>query len=79
METFYQQNEIELSNYEKTFIHTLYQNKNNCVSYIDLSLAIYPEKEFSKDALLSLVKRLRQKTTKTFIESCYMVGYKLVC
>jgi DNA-binding response OmpR family regulator len=74
---FFQQQEIILSSYEKLFISCLYKNINNCVSYIDLHIAVNPSGEFSKNSLTSLIKRLRQTTSKDFIESCYMEGYKI--
>jgi DNA-binding response OmpR family regulator len=74
---YYEIEEIVLSSYEQIFIKSLYQNANRSVSHIELHYAINPLSDFSKDSLTSLVKRLRKKTSKDFIESCFMEGYKL--
>jgi len=68
---------IELSDYESLLIKCLIDKKNKSVSYEELHNYIYELEEFSKDALSSLVKRIRQKTNKEFIISCYKVGYKI--
>jgi DNA-binding response OmpR family regulator len=69
--------EISLSEYEQLFIKTLYENINECVSFIDLHIAINEDNEFSKNSITSIVKRIRQKTHKDFISTCYMQGFKL--
>lgn len=69
--------EISLSEYEQLFIKALYQKANECVTFIDLHLAINEDSEFSKNSITSIVKRIRQKTHKNFITTCYMQGFKL--
>jgi len=68
---------IELSDYESLFIKCLVNKKNQSVSYEELHNYIYDMDDFSKDAISSLVKRIRQKTNKELILSCYRVGYKI--
>lgn len=69
--------EVSLSEYEQLFIKALYQKANECVTFIDLHLAINEDSEFSKNSITSIVKRIRQKTHKDFITTCYMQGFKL--
>ncbi|NOQ31592.1 MAG: response regulator [Helicobacteraceae bacterium] len=69
---------VSMSNYETLLVECLFKQTNECVPYEELHNYIYDLEEFSQDAITSLVKRLRKKTTKKFITSCYSVGYKIV-
>ena len=40
-------------------------------------VSAYSNKEYSLSAISSLVKRIRKKTTKQLISSCYGFGYKM--
>ena len=73
----YNNTKIDLTNYELLLIESLIQKQNCNVSLEELHYEIYSLKEFSKDAITSLVKRIRQKTTKELIKSSYKEGYKL--
>jgi DNA-binding response OmpR family regulator len=68
---------LELTSYEKLLIECLLLNPNRCITYDNMHDYIYDIQNFSKDALSSLVKRIRQKTQKEFIISCYKEGYKI--
>ena len=68
---------IELSNYENAFIHALVLKINQPVSYEDIHNHIYNTEEFSLDALFTIAKRVRKKTTKSFIKSSFKYGYIL--
>ncbi len=69
--------EIELTKYELALLEILCKNEGSCVSYEDIHNHIYDFEEFSKSALSSLVKRVRQKTSKELIVSCFNFGYKI--
>jgi len=73
----YDSKQVDLSTYELLLIECLVNTKNQCVTYEELHNYIYDLNEFSKYALNSLVKRIRQKTKKEFITSCYKLGYKI--
>lgn len=66
---------IELTNYENAFIEILVLHANFNVSYEDIHNYIYNLEEYSQDALFTLVKRIRKKTTKEFIKSAFKHGY----
>jgi len=68
---------IVLSHYESKLIKCLIESKGKAVSYIDMHIFIYDEKEYSRDAIAGLVKRIRKKTSKDIIESCFKEGYKI--
>ncbi len=69
--------EIVLSHYESKLIACLFKSKGKAVSYIDIHIFIYGEKEYSRDAIAGLVKRIRKKTSKDIIKSCFKEGYKI--
>lgn len=68
---------IELTSNEKAFIEILVSKLNQKVSYEDIHNHIYNIEEYSQDAIFTLVKRLRKKTTKEFIKSSFKYGYIL--
>jgi len=74
---FFNNEKVNLSKYELLFLELLIQKKNITVSYEELHYFIYDDTEFSTDAIRSLVKRLRQKTSKDLIKSSYKEGYKI--
>lgn len=69
--------EIQLTTTESRFLQLLCQKKGECVSYEDIHNYIYDLEDFSKNALSSLVKRIRQKTSKELIGVCFGHGYKI--
>ena len=72
--------EILLKARERVVLHLLCTNINRTVSSIDIFNHIYedqPERDFSSDAITSLIKRIRQKLPKETIRSNYGVGYIL--
>lgn len=68
---------VELTVAEKRFLNLLLQKQGNCVSYQDISLFVYDIQEFSKDAISSLVKRVRKKVGNNVIINCFNEGYKI--
>lgn len=72
-----QEDKIELTNYESAFLNCLISKINQQVSYEELHYCIYDLEEFSQDALFTLVKRIRKKTKKEFVKSCFKFGYKI--
>lgn len=68
---------ISLTHYETSFLESLINNLNHCVTYEQLHYLIYENEEFSLNSLTSLVKRIRKKTTKEMITSCFKQGYKI--
>jgi len=69
--------QIELSSYESKFIECLILKLNQEVSYTDIHYAVYEYSDFSQDAIFTLVKRIRKKTSKDFIKCCFKYGYKI--
>lgn len=74
---FINDQEIELTLYEKRLLTLLLQKQGVCVSYEDISVYVYDLIEFSKDSISSLVKRLRKKIGKDIIVNCFNEGYKI--
>ncbi|UTJ06118.1 response regulator transcription factor [Arcobacter roscoffensis] len=68
---------IELSKNENAFINALVLKINQPVSYEDIHNHIYCTEQFSLDALFTIAKRVRKKTTKGFIKSSFKYGYIL--
>lgn len=74
---FFKDTKLNLSNYELLFLECLILNKNTTVSHEVLHNFIYNEAAYSQNAISSLVKRLRQKTSKNIVKSSYKEGYKI--
>ena len=74
---YFKKNKLHLSNYELLFLECLISNKNKTVSHEHLHNFIYSEAAYSQNAISSLVKRLRQKTSKNIVKSSYKEGYKI--
>ena len=70
-------NVVKLTNYETLFLECLIENLNETVFYEDIHNYVYSIDEFSKGALSTIVKRIRQKTTKDLIKSSPKEGYKI--
>ena len=72
--------EIELKPKEQKVLELLCSRTNQSISAIDIYNYLYedqPERDFSSDAITSLMKRIRQKLPKGTIKSSYGVGYIL--
>ena len=72
--------EIILKPRERTVLELLCSNINQTVSSIDIFNVLYadqPERDFSSNAITSLMKRIRQKLPKETIRNSYGVGYIL--
>ena len=79
--TLYKKEEVvELKEKEKKVLQLLCQKANQNVSVYDIHNALYEDdidKEFSSNAITSLIKRLRPKLPKETLSSVYGVGYIL--
>ncbi len=72
--------EVELKEKEKKVLEILCKKANQNVSVYDIHNNLYaddPDKEFSSNAITSLLKRLRPKLPEDTISSVYGVGYIL--
>ncbi len=70
--------EVHLTKKEQQLLDVMLSKANRSISNEDLYYTLYedqPEKEFSLNAITSLVKRLRSKLPKDTLESNYGVGY----
>ncbi len=77
---FHDQDEIALKPKEQKVLELLCLHTNQSISAIDIYNYLYedqPERDFSSDAITSLMKRIRQKLPKETIKSSYGVGYIL--
>ncbi len=71
---------VELSENELKLFHMLIQNDNQSFSTIEIFNHLYfdnPDKEFSADAIKSLVKRLRKKLPENLISNTQQLGYSI--
>jgi len=77
---FHNEEEIALKPKEQKVLELLCSRTNQSISAIDIYNYLYedqPERDFSSDAVTSLMKRIRQKLPKETIKSSYGVGYIL--
>ncbi|TET88377.1 MAG: response regulator transcription factor [Sulfurovum sp.] len=77
---FHDENEIALKPKEQKVLELLCSRTNQSISSIDIYNYLYedqPERDFSSNAITSLMKRIRQKLPKETIKSTYGVGYIL--
>jgi len=77
---FHDEDEIELKPKERKVLELLCSRTNQSISAIDIYNYLYedqPERDFSSNAITSLMKRIRQKLPKETIKSSYGVGYIL--
>jgi len=72
------QEEVPLKPREQKILSLLISKAGESVSSIDIYNYLYedqPERDFSSNAVTSLIKRLRQKLPKETLKSSYGVGY----
>ena len=77
---FQDEDEIALKPKEQKVLELLCSHTNQSISAIDIYNYLYedqPERDFSSNAITSLMKRIRQKLPKETIKSSYGVGYIL--
>ncbi len=77
---FHNEEEIALKPKEQKVLELFCSRTNQSISAIDIYNYLYedqPERDFSSDAITSLMKRIRQKLPKETIKSSYGVGYIL--
>ena len=77
---FHHDNEVILNPKEQKVLEILCTHANRSVSSIEIYNYLYedqPERDFSSNAITSLMKRLRQKLPKELIKSAYGIGYIL--
>jgi len=67
---------ISLNKKERQLLNLLIKNQNKVLSYEELEYHIWDD-SISRDALKSLVKDLRKKTSKEIIKNISGIGYKL--
>lgn len=73
----YKDEVITLTSYEVAFVDCLVSKVNQRVSYEEIHNHIYDYNDYSQDAIFTLVKRLRKKTQKDFVKSCFKFGYTI--
>ena len=73
----FEEETISLTSYEIAFVDCLTKKVNESVSYEEIHNHIYDFDEYSQDAIFTIVKRIRKKTKKEFIKSCFKFGYKI--
>ena len=77
---FWHDTEILLKPKEKIVFTLLASKVNNTVSSLDIFKHLHkeqPHRDFSSNAITSLIKRIRQKIPQDTIQSSYGVGYRL--
>ncbi len=77
---FHDKEEIALKPKEQKVLDLLCSRTNQSISAIDIYNYLYedqPERDFSSNAITSLMKRIRQKLPKETIKSSYGIGYIL--
>lgn len=67
---------LSLSKKERMLLNLLLKNKNKVISYEEIEYHVWDD-SVSRDALKSLVKDLRKKTSKELIKNISGMGYKL--
>lgn len=75
---FCREKEIILTPRETKVLSLMLSKANQTISSIDIYNVLYeeqPDRDFSSDAIASLMKRLRQKLPKETLKSAYGVGY----
>jgi len=68
---------IKLSSNEIAFLNLLLKNKHRIISYKEIENFVWDGEYMSEDALKSLVKSLRKKTTKELIQNHSKIGYRI--
>lgn len=68
--------EISLNKKERLLLNLLIENKNKVLPYESIEYHVW-EDPVSMDALKSLIKDLRKKTSKELIKNVSKIGYKL--
>ena len=68
---------ISLTMNESSFVEMLVSKIDEDVSYEEIHNHIYNLAVYSQNAIFTLVKRIRQKTTKDLIKSCFKFGYTI--
>lgn len=68
--------EISLNKKERLLLNLLIENKNKVLTYESIEYHVW-EDIVSMDALKSLIKDLRKKTSKELIKNISKIGYKL--
>ena len=77
-QTIYKQdNKIKLNKKEALLLNLLVKHAPNIVSYEQIEYHLWDDIEVSKEAFRSLIKDLRKKTSKEFIQNISGTGYKV--
>ncbi len=75
---FNEKEDISLRKREKDFLHLLYENKNNIVTYNQIEEELWIDKEMTAHALKSFIKDLRAKLPINIIKNISQEGYTLL-
>lgn len=70
-------NPIKLTKKEINFLELLLENGHNITSYEQLQYKVWKDSVMTDNALRSMVRNLRKKLPKDFIENLSGIGYKL--
>lgn len=77
-QTIYKEdNEIKLNKKEALLLNLLIKHAPNFVSYEQIEYHLWDDIEVSKEAFRSLIKDLRKKTSKEFIQNISGTGYRV--
>ena len=78
-ELYINDEEVKLTHAESALIDILCKNKNNKIDSATIFLHIWddPDKEFSADAIRTLVKKVRQQLPENILENIYGGYYRL--
>jgi len=70
---------IKLNKEERLLLNLLIDNKNSITTYAQIEYAVWGQckKSMTDSALRTLVKKLRQKCDKEFIQNIPKIGYKI--
>ena len=69
---------ISLTPSEKILVSLLLKNKNEIVSYDQISASLITKDSVTEDSIKAIVKRIRKKSPINFIKNVSKVGYKLI-
>ena len=68
---------VQLTKKETILIKLILNSEDRIIDYNSVKSAIWEDEEVSDDRLRTFVKRLREKTSKTFIQTVKGMGYKI--
>ena len=69
--------EVSLTKKEVTLLELLIKSKNKVVTYEEIEFEVYDGESVASTTIRTLVKRLREKLGKEFIQTVVNIGYKI--